>query len=287
MLSVAGVLPVMFGKESAGGASVGGQRLTRAGPLGGARSFRRMGAPMSCRYVMIYLLAVVEPTLTKESANQKHEYDLFISYHRRDMKIKIGRRKVDIIALFKTELERHLRPKSVVGPRWFKVCTDIDDFELGDTFDAIMSARISQSRKFLLVCSPHCAESPFVKQEVKLFLALKPDEKPLVAVFRQSAGAAFPDLVSDTVVVADLDQPDAATAPRMAKGASAREPQGGRLGLGHAAQRSLRPIPGATTRVSKSCPRCRRRGRDRLCRARHLSRRRSRLTSRERACAGA
>src|SRR5271166_2062938 len=27
--------------------------------------------------------------------------------------------------------------KTVVGPRWFKVCTDIDDFELGDTFDAI------------------------------------------------------------------------------------------------------------------------------------------------------
>ena len=51
-----------------------------------------------------------------------------------------------------------------------------------------------------------------------MFLALKPDEKPLVAVFRQSAGAAFPGLVSDTVVAAGLDQPDEATLREWRKG---------------------------------------------------------------------
>jgi TIR domain-containing protein len=154
----------------------------------------------------------------ERKTEREHEYDLFISHYRRDMRIEIGRRKVDIVAIFKTELERHLRPKSLVGPRRFKVCTDVDGFELGDTFDAVMSARISRSRKFLLVCSPHCAESPFVKQEVNLFLALKPGEKPLVAVFRRSAGAAFPGLVSDTVVAADLDQPAATTLAEWQKG---------------------------------------------------------------------
>ena len=155
---------------------------------------------------------------TGEKEDHKDQYDLFISYYRRDTRIEIGRRKVDLVALFKTELERHLRPKSLAGPKWFRVCTDLDDFELGDTFNAVMSARISRSRKFLLVSSPRCAESPFVKQEVNLFLTLKPGERPLLAVFRQSAGAAFPDLVSDTVVAADLDQSDATTLAEWRKG---------------------------------------------------------------------
>jgi hypothetical protein len=113
-------------------------------------------------------------------------YDLFISYYRRDMRMKIGRCTVDLIALFKAELERHQRPKALKCPGRFRVCTDIDDFELGETFDAVMSARIRQSRKFMLVCSPNCAASPFVRQEVRLFGRLKAGEKPLAATFRNN-----------------------------------------------------------------------------------------------------
>ena len=85
---------------------------------------------------------------------------------------------MDVVALFKTELERHRRPTALAGPSRFKVWTDVDDFELEATFDAVMTARISQSRRFLLVCSPHCAESPYVRQEVSLFRNLKAREKP-------------------------------------------------------------------------------------------------------------
>jgi hypothetical protein len=41
------------------------------------------------------------------------DYDLFISYYRRDARVSIGRRSVDVVALFKTELERHRRPKTL------------------------------------------------------------------------------------------------------------------------------------------------------------------------------
>jgi hypothetical protein len=138
-------------------------------------------------------------------------YDLFISYYRRDMRVKFGRRTVDLVGLLKTELERHRRPNALKGPARFKVCTDIDDFELGGTFDAIMSDRIVQSRKFMLVCSPHCAASPFVRQEVSLFGRLKAGEKPLAATFRKKPGEAFPGFVSDRDVAADLDQPEGTT----------------------------------------------------------------------------
>lgn len=103
------------------------------------------------------------------------------------MWVKIGRRNVDLVALLKAELERHQRPKALKRPGRFKVCTDIDDFELCDTFDALMSARIFQSGKFMLVCSPHCAASPFVGQEMSLFGRLKAGEKPLVTSSKRSA----------------------------------------------------------------------------------------------------
>jgi hypothetical protein len=47
------------------------------------------------------------------------EYDLFISYYRRDMRMKIGRRTVDLVSILKAELERHRRPKALKGPSRF------------------------------------------------------------------------------------------------------------------------------------------------------------------------
>ena len=210
----------------------------------------------------------------KRTTAGEYEYDLFISYYRRDMRIELGRRKVDLVALFKTELERHLRPKSLMGAKWFRVCTDLEDFELGDTFDAVMSARISQSRKFLLVSSPHCAASPFVKQEVSLFLALKPGQRPLVAIFREGAGAAFPGLVSDAIVAADLDQSDATTIPEWRKGLR-RESHKVVAWVWGMQPNEVFDRFQAQQRAVRN--RRRRRNHGRLCRARHLSRRRSRI----------
>ncbi|MGR9270760.1 toll/interleukin-1 receptor domain-containing protein (plasmid) [Rhizobium leguminosarum] len=135
-------------------------------------------------------------------------YDLFISYHRRDLLADVGRRKIDLLAMFKRELETHRRPSSLPGPSRFRVCTDVDDFELGETFDKVMGDRIRCSRKFLLICSANAASSPYVQQELALFKRLKPGENPLVAIFGQNVATAFPGLVSDQIVLVNLNQPD-------------------------------------------------------------------------------
>src|SRR5437868_11907027 len=107
---------------------------------------------------------------------ERPTFDLFISYVRSDARAKIGRRSVDLIDLFKRELESHIRPKDLVGPTRFVACTDIDDFELGGTFDEVMSDRIACSTRFLLVCSPNVWASGYVQREIELFRQLKPDQ---------------------------------------------------------------------------------------------------------------
>jgi hypothetical protein len=62
----------------------------------------------------------------------------------------------------------------------------------------------------MLICSPHRAASPFVRQEVRLFGQLQAGEKPLAGTFRQRPDEAFPGFVSDEVA-ADLDQPEGTT----------------------------------------------------------------------------
>jgi hypothetical protein len=50
------------------------------------------------------------------TAAEQATYDLFISYVRRDARLKVGRRTVDLVALFKQELENYARPKTLDGP---------------------------------------------------------------------------------------------------------------------------------------------------------------------------
>src|SRR4051794_28383583 len=106
-------------------------------------------------------------------SSERPAYDLFISYVRRDVRLKIGRRNVDLVDLLKGDLESHLRPKGLDGPSRFVVCTDLDDFELGTTFDEVMSDRIKRSTRFLLVCSPNVPNSEYVLREIELFRQLK------------------------------------------------------------------------------------------------------------------
>ncbi|WP_262047303.1 toll/interleukin-1 receptor domain-containing protein [Bradyrhizobium sp. Bra78] len=135
---------------------------------------------------------------------EKPHFDLFISYVRSDARVKIGRRTFDMVELFKRELEDHVRPKGLPGPTNFVVCTDIDDFELGGTFDQVMRDRIGHSTAFLLVCSPQVRASKYVMREIELFQLLKPAQPPLAAIRGASPSSILPELFSDQTVVADL-----------------------------------------------------------------------------------
>jgi hypothetical protein len=125
---------------------------------------------------------------------EKPNFDLFISYVRSDARIKLGRRIFDIVELFKRELEDHVRPKNLSGPANFVVCTDIDDFELGGTFDQVMSDRITHSTGFLLICSPQVRASKYVVRELELFQLLKPGRSPLAAVCGANPSTLLPEL---------------------------------------------------------------------------------------------
>lgn len=142
---------------------------------------------------------------------EKPTFDLFISYVRSDARVKLGRRTFDIVELFKRELEDHLRPKDLTGPANFVVCTDIDDFELGGTFDQVMSDRIAHSTGFLLICSPRVRASKYVMRELELFHLLKPGRSPLAAVRGANPWTLLPELFSDQTVAADLTCDRAAT----------------------------------------------------------------------------
>jgi hypothetical protein len=142
---------------------------------------------------------------------ERPTFDLFISYVRSDARAKVGRRSVDLIDLFKRELENHIRPKDLVGPTKFVACTDIDDFELGGTFDEVMSDRIACSARFLLVCSPNVWASRYVQREIELFRQLKPDQLAIAAILGARPSFLMPELFSDRIVAADLTRHEGAT----------------------------------------------------------------------------
>jgi hypothetical protein len=137
------------------------------------------------------------------------DFDLFISYVRRDVRRRAGGQAIDVVAVLKSELERHRRPSNVQGKdKRFRVCTDVDDFALDGTFDEIMRSRIARSRCFLLVASPSVASSKFVQRELAILKEIEPPVVPLAAVLGASLSEAAPGLFDPDVVAADLDQPD-------------------------------------------------------------------------------
>jgi hypothetical protein len=136
------------------------------------------------------------------------DFDLFISYVRKDVRRRVGRRTIDIVALLKLELERHRRPPEIPGKdRRFRVCTDIDDFALEGTFDEILRDRIGRSRCFLLVATPNVRTSKYVPRELQILEELQPPIAKLAAVLGASVDAVAPGMFDPDVVAADLDQP--------------------------------------------------------------------------------
>lgn len=131
-------------------------------------------------------------------------FDLFISYFRRDSRQKFGDSTVDLVDLFKRELEAHRVTREDGRTSRFRVCTDTEDFTLGETFDAVMRERIGSSRAFLLVCSPGIVSSPYVRREIDIFRDLFPNRRPLAALLGGKPHEIFPEFFSAEEVIADL-----------------------------------------------------------------------------------
>src|SRR5271165_1246027 len=133
------------------------------------------------------------------------EFDLFISYVRRDVRHVVGGRSFDIVVELKRELEKHRRPSGVSGhQRRFRVCTDVDDFNLDGTFDSVMRERISRSRAFLLVSSPGVPESPHVRHELVIERSLSGRPKPQAAVLGVPPSRVAPDFFTPDDIAADI-----------------------------------------------------------------------------------
>ena len=142
----------------------------------------------------------------------EQDFDLFISYVRRDVNRTVEGRNFDIVAQMKSELERHRRLDLSTGKvRRFRACTDIDDFELDGSFDEVMRRRIAGSKALLLLCSPGVPASKHVQHELTIERGLLGRPKPLAAVLGSSPAELAPDLFAPTDVAADLQAPDGTT----------------------------------------------------------------------------
>ena len=133
------------------------------------------------------------------------EFDLFISYVRRDVRVEADGAPFDVVSELKRELERHRRRDQATGKvRRFRVCTDVDDFALDGSFDDVMGRRIAGSRLLLLVCTPGVAGSKHVQNELRIDSELPGRRRPVAAMLSTSPSVAVPALFSDTDIAADL-----------------------------------------------------------------------------------
>jgi len=140
------------------------------------------------------------------------EFDLFISYVRRDVRIEVGGRSFDIVAQLKRELESHKRRDPATGKaRRFRVCTDVDDFSLEGSFDDVMGRLIASSRLLLLVCTPGVPGSAHVQNELTIEARLGGRPEPLAAVLGLQPDLAAPPLFTKSDVAADLQAPPGAS----------------------------------------------------------------------------
>lgn len=104
--------------------------------------------------------------------------DLFISYVRKDAKRTIGGRRIDVVAELKWACERHWHPHH--PHQRFRVCTDVDDFDLAGTLSDTIAQRIDAARALLLVSTQGVPARPIVHEEVGRFRAMSPG-RPLMA----------------------------------------------------------------------------------------------------------
>jgi hypothetical protein len=143
--------------------------------------------------------------------DSEFEYDLFISYSRRDVVRPVGFRPFDVVAELKRCLEEHRHAPEYRGrSRRFRVCTDLDDFEIDGTFDSVMQSRIASSRALLLVCTPSVATSPHVRHELAIARGL-PHIRPMAAVLSAAPASVAQEFFSSDDIAADLATPAGTT----------------------------------------------------------------------------
>lgn len=147
-----------------------------------------------------------------DSERTGDEFDLFISYVRRDVQVEADGARLDVVAELKHELERHRRRDLATGRMHrFRVCTDVEDFSLDGSFTDVMRRRIAGSRLLLLVCTPGVANSEHVQNELSIESKLASRRKPIAAILSMAPASAAPLLFSDTDVAADLQAPSGAS----------------------------------------------------------------------------
>ena len=90
--------------------------------------------------------------------------DLFISYSRKD---------VVIARAFEKALNNYLPPKDIDVPkRRLVIFRDEEDFT-GVEYHQSLRKHLENSKKMLVICSPHARSSEFVNEEIRLFSMMK------------------------------------------------------------------------------------------------------------------
>lgn len=130
------------------------------------------------------------------------DYDLFISYARADCFRTVDGKVVDLVQELKRRLELHVHPDE--RRRRFRVCSDIDDFELDGTVSEAIRSKIGRSRNLLLVCSTSAPASQYVGEEISAFLATASAAEPLAAYLDLQPHEAFPSLFASGAIGVDI-----------------------------------------------------------------------------------
>ena len=132
------------------------------------------------------------------------EFDLFISYVRRDVHRTINGRRFNVVDELKLALERELHPldRHRFRPRRFRVCTDREDLDLSGTVSEAVRRAIDRSEMLLVVCSLGVPSSRYVLEEIEIFHAR--GTAPLAAFLDLSPHVAFPEVYDTDTLVADL-----------------------------------------------------------------------------------
>ncbi|MCY2996343.1 MAG: toll/interleukin-1 receptor domain-containing protein [Planctomycetota bacterium] len=133
----------------------------------------------------------------------KYVFDLFISYVREDRVISIAGRPYSLLRNLKRTLEEHRHPDD--SSRRFKVCTDLEDFELGQTVSTTIQENVQRSAELLVLASKNAAERPrWIEFEWRCFQGHRPDRRPLGVWIDQPPSEVFPDIFLPDDLVADL-----------------------------------------------------------------------------------
>jgi hypothetical protein len=135
--------------------------------------------------------------------------DLFISYVRKDSRRTIAGHRVDVVADFKKACEQHHHPDD--SHRRFRVCTDIDDFDLSGSLSETIARQVDSSRALLMLSSRGVPDRPVVHEEVSRFVAARPGRPLLAAYLDIQPSEAMPAYFPRGAAAVDLAPAEGAT----------------------------------------------------------------------------